>query len=44
MMYVDMFIFENVVGLFLCRYLLRYVMELEIYKMLFVFLMGQVKF
>lgn len=40
MMHVDMPTFENVVGLFSCRHLLRYVMESETYKMLFVSLMG----
>lgn len=40
MMHVDMPTFENVVGLFSCRHLLRYVMESETYIMLFVSLMG----
>lgn len=40
MMHVDMPTFENVVGLFSCRHLLRYVMESETGKMLFVSLMG----
>lgn len=40
MMHVDMPTFENVVGLFSCRHFLRYVMESETYKMLFVSLMG----